>query len=448
MNHLNRGPNSAPGSLSRLTLAVSWLLIAAPVFAAAESRSIEAMWQLLQAQQAEIRALQDELAANMRRLDQAHVLLGRNADAIRQDRAELEMNRTGLQATNAMLEATATALEDGLEGGSSPGLGLGGYGETHYNNLDSGNEIDLHRFVLFFGYEFAENLNFYAELEVEHDIAGDGKVGEVEIEQAFLQWDYADGHNLKAGVFLLPVGILNETHEPDTFYGVERNPLEKNVIPSTWWEAGLAASGELSLGWHYDVALHSGLLLDAGNASAANRTNLRRARQKAGKANARNLAATARVRYSGIPGFHWGLTLQYQDDLTMSDSAGVGVSDLGALLIETDISVQRAGFAFRGVYGRWRIDDDIELLNVGANRQEGWYLEPSYKLNDKFGVFARYSSYDLTASDGDDSDRNQFDLGFSYWLHPQLVLKADIQRQKNDAAPDTDGFNLGVGYSF
>jgi hypothetical protein len=116
---------------------------------------------------------------------------------------------------------------------------IGGYGEVHYNNLDGSGgasdkeEIDLHRFVLFVGHEFNEDIRFFSEIEYEHGVAGDGQVGEVEVEQAYVEFDLNDRHLARTGVALLPVGIINETHEPTTFYGVERNPVEKDIIPAT-----------------------------------------------------------------------------------------------------------------------------------------------------------------------------------------------------------------------
>ena len=53
--------------------------------------------------------------------------------------------------------------------------------------------------------------------------SGGGTPGEVELEQAYLEFDLNSGLHSRAGVFLLPVGILNETHEPPTFY--ELNPV-------------------------------------------------------------------------------------------------------------------------------------------------------------------------------------------------------------------------------
>ena len=115
---------------------------------------------------------------------------------------------------------------------------LGGYGELHYNDLSgrggaSDKEaLDFHRFVLFFGYDFNDRIRFNSELELEHSLAGDGKPGEVELEQAYIDLDLTDDHTARAGLFLVPVGLLNPTHEPPRFYGVERNSVEKNIIPS------------------------------------------------------------------------------------------------------------------------------------------------------------------------------------------------------------------------
>ena len=52
---------------------------------------------------------------------------------------------------------------------------------------------------------------------------------------------------------LVPVGFLNEVHEPPTFYGVERNPVEKNVIPTTWWEGGIGISSR----WPFAIGTQS-----------------------------------------------------------------------------------------------------------------------------------------------------------------------------------------------
>jgi hypothetical protein len=411
--------------------------IAAPV---AEIPSTEDMWLMIQNQQKAIQNLEQRLRESESRQQQT-------SDRLESNATSLVETRNQVAETQEQLGMTADAI-DSIAVTDHQQTSIGGYGELHYNNLDSGDEIDLHRFVVFLGHEFSDNLRFFSELEVEHSIAGDGKVGEVELEQAYMQWDYATDHNGKAGVFIIPVGILNETHEPDTFYGIERNTVEKYIVPATWWEGGLAFGGELFPGWSYDAAVHSGLSFDTDNASASKRTSVRSGRQKVGKAPAESLAYTGRIRYTGTPGFSWALTAQYQDDVTQNDINGIGVSDIDGLLLETNFVLQRGGLELRGLYAKWSFDDAINSLNDGADEQMGWYLEPSYRLTRKLGIFTRYSSYDLTAGDGPDSERNQVNIGLNYWLDPRFVMKLDVQRQDNENGEDNDGFNLGIGYSF
>ena len=113
-------------------------------------------------------------------------------------------------------------------------LHLGGYGELHYNDTetDGGSKsrsVDAHRFVLFFGYDFTDKVRFRSEFELEHAIAGEGQVGEIELEQMYVEVDMTDNTSIQTGVILVPMGILNENHEPPTFYGVERNDVEKFI---------------------------------------------------------------------------------------------------------------------------------------------------------------------------------------------------------------------------
>jgi len=413
----------------------------------AATPTVEEIWRIVQQQEQKIDRLEQELIESQNRLSEAQQRLGSAAVALDnsvENKSAIEVNRQEIEAAIDSVEQVLVA-----GGGAKSGASLGGYGELHYNNLDNGSEIDFHRYVMFLNYEFAEDLNFYSELEIEHSIAGDGKVGEVELEQAFIQWGFNQNHNLKFGLFLVPLGIINETHEPNTFYGVERNSVEKNVIPATWWEAGVGFNGQIAPGWGYDAAVHSGLNLDTGNTSASKRTSIRSARQKVGEASAENLAATIRLTYSGTPGIKLSAAYQRQTDLTQSVASGIGVSGIGANLYEFDAQFQRDMFAFRALYAKWDIDSEINLLNPGSDEQVGWYLEPSIKLNSKLGLFARYGGYDLTANDSSAaSEKKQFDFGVNYWLHPQVVIKFDYQKQDNENGNDIDGFNIGMGYSF
>ncbi|MEY8213312.1 MAG: porin, partial [Colwellia sp.] len=165
-----------------------------------------------------------------------------------------------LDETDQKLNATADQIEITANDSVFTNTTIGGYGELHYNNYkDTDAKIDFHRFVLYFGHEFSDSVRFFSEFELEHSIAGDGKAGEIELEQAYVEVDINENLTSKVGLFLIPVGIINETHEPPTFYGVERNGVEKNIIPATWWEAGAAINYKISEGLAFDGAITSGL---------------------------------------------------------------------------------------------------------------------------------------------------------------------------------------------
>lgn len=328
----------------------------------------------------------------------------------------------------------------GKQGGASGATTLGGYGEMHYNNLDSGKQIDFHRFVLFVGHRFSDSVRLFSELELEHSNTENG--GAVELEQAYIEMDLNRQHRLKTGLFLIPVGILNETHEPPTFYGVERNPVENKIIPTTWWEGGLGLSGELGAGLKYDLAMTSGLqIATTGGTDPA--YVIRDGRQNVSEAPAENWAYTARLRWTAVPGVELGVAANYQSDITQGLGA-VG-SNTPALLTEAHVVANKGNFGLRALYAQWDLDS-ADAAGTGRDRQYGWYVEPSYKITPKIGVFARYAAWDNTAGDNADSRETQTNAGLSYWPVEQVVFKFDVQRQGGTASDD--GYNLAVGYMF
>lgn len=348
------------------------------------------------------------------------------------------------QTTEEKLEALAQEVEALRRGIPAPAgesrrpTHVGGYGELHYNNLDSGNEIDFHRFILFVGHNFTDRIRFFSELELEHSLAGDGEPGEVELEQAWLDFDLTQDHTARGGLFLIPVGILNETHEPPTFYGVERNPIESQIIPSTWWEGGAMLYGRPTPGLSYDFAVTSGL--NAVNDAGVPTFSIRGGRQKVAGAVAENLAYTGRLRWTGAPGVELATTVQYQQNLTQGT-----VDEASAVLTEAHAIFARGPFGLRALYARWDIDGAAAEA-LGADEQTGWYIEPSFKITPKFGIFARYNEWDTRAGDAAESTNEQTTVGFNYWPHPHVVLKADVQDQSGII--DNDGFNVGIGYMF
>lgn len=347
-----------------------------------------------------------------------------------------------LQQRLDALEAKVQALSAAAESSRLPSIH--GYGELHYNNLSGEGgasdkeEIDFHRFVLFFGYDFTERIHFRSELEVEHAVTGGDEPGEVELEQAYLDFDLNDNHTARAGLFLLPVGLFNETHEPPRFYGVERNPVENRILPTTWWEGGAGLYGRFGDGFRYDAYLHSGLNTSSGSLYA-----VRDGRQKGASAKASDPAATAALNWSR-PGLTLGGSLQHQADLTQGEDPDAGSAWLGEL--HADLRFGR--FGLRGLVAEWRLDGRGPE-RVGADRQNGWYVEPSFKVTEQIGLFTRYNQWDNQGgSSAFNSEKIQIDAGVNWWPIPQVVVKADVQWQDHENGKNQNGVNLGLGYEF
>ena len=335
--------------------------------------TIEELWEIVQRQQAEIDELRRDLG---------------------EARATMAATNDRVEETEARVEATGDYVETLAVADTGTQTTIGGYGELHYNRTrsDAGDsdEIDFHRFVLFFGHEFTDRVRFFSEFELEHSLAGDGAPGEVELEQAYVEYALTDNTSARTGLFLLPVGILNETHEPTTFYGVERNDVESIILPSTWWEGGAGLTGRLDSGFSWDLAMHSGLAMPTEGGSAF---RVRSGRQKVAEAIASDPAYTARLKYTGMRGLELAASYQYQSD--------------------------------------------------------GCFVEPSLRFSEKWGIYARYEDLDA-ARDQDKFTQNEF--GLNYWPVPGVVLKMDYRMREHSlpalAVRDFDSFSLGFGYNF
>lgn len=341
----------------------------------------------------------------------------------------LEDLQRQIREQQAQLDALAAQLDDAP---SASRTTLGGYGELHYNALDSKKEIDFHRFVLFFGHEFNDRIRLFSEFELEHALAGEGKKGEVELEQAYIEFLVGADTRVKGGLFLVPVGFLNETHEPTTFYGVERNPVENAIIPTTWWEAGAMVTAPIgSGGFSYDFGLHSGL-------NVTNAFNIRSGRQKVSEAKADELASTARLRWQG-DGLELGASVYYQGDISQGLVAGAGAGTL----VELHAGLTIGQFAFKALGAQWLLDGTAPAA-VEKDEQQGAYLEGAWKPTGTWGAFLRYAEWDNGGVGA--TARNQINAGVNWWPHPDVVIKFDVQDQ--GMAADDDGFNLGIGYRF
>ena len=402
----------------------------------------------------------DELAAQFESYKKQQAL---EFEKIRsENQALVAQNKTlkkALKNTQAQVENNAVAFETVADafaesGGSSSwtnDTSIGGYGELHYTNLSTEGkahkeEVDFHRYVLFFNHEFNDKLRLFTELELEHSLAGDGKKGEIELEQAWLQYDVTHEAAVRAGILLMPVGILNEIHEPDTFYGVDRNLVETKIIPATWWEAGLAGQYQFDNGLQVDAMISSGLdMSDAGKFGY-----IRKGRKKVSQQTANDPLFALRLKYTGITGLRLSGTIIHQTNMAQSKAVDIG----SGTLVETHaIYNQHIGpgtFTAKGMYSQWFIDIN-DASKQGADNQTGYFLEPSYRMPTPYGdvgIYGRYSYLDYYTG----TAANEYDVwegGLNWWIDKNVVVKADWQHQnKRNDLGDIRGFNLGLGYQF
>lgn len=368
-----------------------------------------------------------------------------DAETIRRLEERIQQLELYMETTvNERFAALADSMEAQQANNPMNKVHIGGYGEMHYNQLDADGtdtrQLDFHRMVLFFGYEFSDKARFVSEFEIEHTLVSDGSRGAVELEQAYLELDLLDNLHFRSGVMLMPIGIVNETHEPPTFYGVERPVIETTIIPTTWYSGGIAIHHQLDNGLSYDVMVSEGLKTDDPNADAdADPFDLKAGKQKASFADAFDLAITTRVAYRGVPGLELAAYAQYQPDLDQSAETSYAES---ATLIGSHVIYQWNELTTKVLYAHWDVAGD-EAKAAGKDTQAGGYVELGWKPAEHWGFFTRHSAW----SQEKDINGTQTDVGVNYYPLPDIVFKADYQLQ-NDDAGNTDGFNLGMGYQF
>lgn len=354
---------------------------------------------------------------------------------------------------------------------------FGGYGEaiySRYRNDSSRNQADLKRFVLFFGHRFNDRLSFNSEVEWEHAIASAEDAGETEIEQAYLDYKLTDNTSLRAGLFLMPFGFINESHEPPTYYGADRNFVETRIIPTTWREGGISLRGTTDNGWSWNTGLTTGFQIAKFDNPAR---PLGSVHQEMQLAQAHDLAGYGALNYRGIPGLTVGGALfrgnsgqgnaTFKADPTQPDFSGINAP---ITLWDVHARWQPGAWDLQALYAKGKIgdadklDQRIQAFNVanGANRAlvpdsfYGWLTQAAYTVWQRGDMsltpFVRYEKFDTQARMPGGFAANPANadkvvtMGMSFKPHPQVVFKADYQKFKTNTS--NDRLNFGLGYMF
>ena len=368
-------------------------------------------------------------------------------------------------------EETYNAAETLIQSDSK--LSIGGYAQVDFNQpivdgVRRNSTLDVHRLVLLFGYRFSDKTSFVSEIELEH-------VSEVYVEQAFLNHEFLPWLNLRGGLMLVPMGIINEYHEPPTYNGVERPNLDSKIVPTTWREVGLGFSGRFdNASLKYQLYVMNGFNGYNGSGTFRGNDGFRRGRQKGAESFMSSPTLAARVDYYGLPGLKLGLSTyngKSQSDLynglDESDQTAVAQADssvVGISMIGLDARYRYAGFEARGQFNLASISNsdsynEFTGSDLGS-RMLGWYLEAGYDLlygntnGQRLVPFVRYERYNTHAATAGNLGKNKaFDrtdvtVGAGWWLTSGAVLKADYQFFSNAADSKSGQLNLGIGIWF
>jgi len=354
-------------------------------------------------------------------------------------------------------------------------LHFGGYGQIDYNqpmNKDfrqNGN-LDVHRLILFAGYEFNEKTKFITEIEFEH-------VSEVYIEQAYLDYQLFHNMSVKGGLMLVPMGIINEYHEPPSFNGVERPNVDKYIVPTTWREIAIGVDGRINVAsLRYQLYLTNGFNGYDGAGNFKGSSGLRSGRQKGAESYISSPNVAAKVDYYGLSGLKLGLSGYFgksqstlYDDLDKNDDVAQNTADssvIGISMVGLDYRYSILGFHTRGqvIYGKFSNVDEYNMF-TGQDLGEsmlGYYAEVSYDIFHNNGSikkeltpFFRYEQYNTHNSvvsgmtTNDAYDRTELILGFAFKMDRGAAFKVDYQWFKgHDESTYNQMLNMGVAVWF
>ncbi len=331
------------------------------------------------------------------------------------------------------------------------GLSIGGYGEVLYQNYngsdtDATDTFDMLRAILYFGYKFTDKWVLNTEIELEH-------AEEAFVEFAYLDYLHNEALNFRGGLVLIPVGIVNELHEPTVFLGAKRSTVENRIIPTTWRENGGGIFGDVGSVSYKLYIVNS---LDGAGFAA---DGIRGGRQKGSKAKAEDFSIVARTDVEVAPSVTVGGSVY----------AGEQGQDLGVdarlVLAEAHVMARKAGFTFNALVVGSNLDDAEELNALtgeeAGEQMFGWYTELGYDVlssldqgEKQLTPFVRLEQLNTQeeAAAGTVADpANDLDIvtvGLNFKPIDEVVFKLEHQFIKNGNDENLDQTNLALGYIF
>ncbi len=372
------------------------------------------------------------------------------------------------------------------------GLSIGGYGEVRlraYQNQDDDDQNDIFdalRAVLYVGYKFNDNWVVNSEFEFEHGGTGGG--GSVSTEFLTVDYLWKEEANVRVGLLLIPMGFINEMHEPTFYFGAERPEVERLILPTTWRENGAGIFGRLG-----DRVAYRAYVVNGFDAEGFSSNGLRGGRQNGSEALSNDFAFVARIDVDVAPGLimggsvYTGQSGQEQDYTSFLDGSPGGVTrdlpDALTTIYELHAQYKGHGASLRALWTEAYIDEagnlsrslDKGYTNPGGGRaltdptdsiaqlMRGWYVEVAYDIlpmiheqtRMSLEPYFRYESYDTqrkVSNDGYIRDKSKdIDLyvaGFQFKPIPEVIFKLDYRHFDPEDGHRADEIQALVGYVF
>jgi hypothetical protein len=369
---------------------------------------------------------------------------------------------------------------------SQSGTVIGGYGQFGLNALRIGSDgrfgvhANVERVVLFVAHPITDDIRVYTEFEWENALACSSCAGSAEVEQAYVQWRLAgDLFALRVGLVLVPMGIINQWHEPPVFHGVERPKVDQLIIPTTWRELGVGFVGNWQQLLRYELYVTTTL-----NPMLLDQNGLGGATTLGSLAPARAVAVSGRAEVEPWLGVIAGASFFLSNTGPNGDYFGPGPDHqprhitLPVLGYALDARMRRAGFEARVVWAQFFLPNSDALLTAFTKegnpvidpimagggtvpeRIQGGYFELAYnvlaltQLSHELLGFVRFEYYNTQAAvpagytANASLDVREITLGVTYRPITQLVFKTDLQLRDRQLGYDELQYNLGFGYMF
>lgn len=352
-----------------------------------------------------------------------------------------------------------------------PTTTVGGYADLEFSNFDNTDSaFDQHRLVVNVASQLHERISFYSEIEFEH--GGE----EVEVEQAWLDFELHPWLVFRAGALLMPFGRYNLYHDSDLVDLTARPLFARRIVPTTWTEAGA--------GFHGDVELPRDAFLDYevyfvnGLGDGISPTGTRDARASLEDDNNNDKAVVGRVSVTpwewltvGVSGYHGRWTSSHHG--MGAPSAALSSEDVSGYAL--DLFARRGPFELIAEYGGFDFDGADRLAPFPGGlmldgTMRGGYIQGAYHFwppvldGTSFGEPYDHPTFTLVGraewaevgleAPFDDNEQTRYILGLNYRPIEPVVFKIEYHWNDTDGDGDPledngeDGFLASAAIGF